>query len=150
MKKFFANLFNTKNSKKTLGIIIGTIVVIAIVVVGSLFATDVIGDKNKKLQKKLETKLEELGRDFYESYYYDEHGKDDQSKKEFAKKYANQGVIINLDNIVKTNYSKKQDVLNEFKNSSGQACDYKKTKVAIYPKEPYGVKDYDIKVTLEC
>ena len=150
MKEFLGKMFSVENRKKSIAIICGIVAAIVVIVVVILFATGTIGNKNKKVEKQLTTRLEELGRNFYEEYYYKQVGKDDEARKEFVKGYSQNGIKINLANLARSNTTEQEKILNEFKNADGEACNSSNTKVAIYPKEPYGAKDYDIKVTLDC
>jgi hypothetical protein len=150
MKEFLGKMFSVENRKKSISIICGIVAAIVVMVIVILFATGILGNKNKKVEKQLTARLEELGRNFYEDFYYNQVGKDDEARKEFVKGYSQNGIKINLDNLARSNTTKQESILNEFKNASGEACNSSNTKVAIYPKEPYGVKDYEIKVTLDC
>ena len=143
-------MFNDKNRKKSIGIICGIVAIIIVIVVAVLFINGIFNNKNKKLEKELTNRLEELGRSFYENYYYIQVGKDDASRIEFVKRHAKDSIRTDLANIARINSSEQQNILNEFKNAYGESCNASGTRVAIYPKEPYGVRDYDIEVTLDC
>jgi len=92
----------------------------------------------------LENELLEIGKYFYEDYYYQSiiiYGKKPQS---FLADFKDIGIKINLLNLA--NLSKyKEKIDKDFKN-----CDSKETKVTIYPKDPYGSGDYEIEVSLSC
>lgn len=150
MKEFFRNMFKKENRKKSIAIICAIVVAIAVIVVVVLFATGTIGNKNKKVEKQLTARLEELGRNFYEEYYYKQVGKDEEARKNFVKGHAQNGIKIDLANLARANTIEQQNILNAFANATGDACSTTGTKVAIYPKEPYGPKDYEIKITLDC
>ena len=148
MKELLRKMFNSKNKKRSIGIICGVVALIVVIVLVLIF--NPFGGKNKKIEKQLTARLEELGKNFYENYYYNQLGKDDDAKKEFVKGYAHGGIKIDLANIARTNTTEADKIIAEFKNANGDACDTSESKVIIYPKEPYGSKDYTIKVHLEC
>ena len=88
--------------------------------------------------------MTELAKNFYENYYYDQVG------SEFVKGHAENGIKIDIANLARINNSDSQAILEEFKNSAGENCDSTKSKVTIYPKDPYGKTDYELKIDLEC
>lgn len=134
-----------KNKKNLLLIGGGVLIVVIAVVVGVV----VFASGNNK--KSLEKSLMEMGRDFYENFYYDATGKTDKEKVDFVKKFEKIGVKIDLDNLGRYNSSKNKDKVAEFINTSTKKeCDKNETRAIIYPKSPYGKKDYEIKVELSC
>jgi len=147
MKRFLRRMFNSKNRIKSIAIIAG--VVIAIIAIILLIIFNPFENKNKKIKKELEGRLVELAGYFYENQFYPKNG-DDSSKIEFVKGYVANGVKVDLLNIARSKVNEKDSILAEFKNADGELCDNHNTKVTIYPKEPYGVKDYEVKVFLEC
>ena len=142
MKDFFKNAFSAENRVKTIGIIAGVVVVIAAVVLLLVFKP--FGNKDKKVEKQLNDRMGELAKNFYENYYFDQVG------SEFVKGHAENGIKIDLANLARINNSDSQSVLDEFKNTEGKACNTSTSKVTIYPKEPYGKTDYELKIELDC
>ena len=53
-------------------------------------------------------------------------------------------------NAARINTTEYENILAEFKNADGEPCDTSKSRIEIYPKDPYGIKDYKISITLEC
>ena len=115
-----------------------------------------------------ETKLKELGIVFYEDFYFKSAGNGDTEKrKEFLAKYDQIGIKVSLDNLVR--YYVTTDSYKELENAKNDATvtervealekewfqdkkynyDKDDTKVIIYPKEPYGEKDYTIEVEIK-
>jgi len=135
------DLFSKEKRVKTIAIIAGAIVVIAAVVCLILFGPF---NKSKRIEKKLTNRMQELGKDFYENYYYDQVGKD------FVKNYENNGIKVDLNNLARLNSNDSDAILGEFKNAKGESCNANNTKVTIYPKDPYEKTNYEIKVTLDC
>jgi hypothetical protein len=142
MKEFFKNAFSAENRVKTIGIAAGIVVVIAVIVV--LIVAKPFGNKDKKVEKQLNDRMTELAKNFYENYYFDQVG------SEFVKGHAENGIKIDLANLARINNSDSQSVLDEFKNKDGEACNTTTTKVTIYPKDPYGKTDYELKIELDC
>ena len=104
---------------------------------------------------RLESDLERLGRNFYESYYHEQISAayDADKLKDFLSKYESIGIKVNLDNLERypaTDLDNKA-IIAEFKNSkTDEPCDPTATKISIFPIEPYGKTDYRLETTLAC
>ncbi len=132
------NIFKSKKGK-IIGIII-LIVIVAIISCLCIFS---------KKDNSLEENLEELGRTWYETYYWEHLGNSLEDKANTLSKYTMEGVTIDLNNLSKYPFSEgKIDLF--INKKTGEKCDINMTKVTIIPKEPFGVKDYDIKINLDC
>ena len=142
MKDLLNKAFSAENRTKTIGIIVGVAVVLVVIIV--LLVAKPFGNKDKKVEKQLNDRMSQLAKNFYEDYYFDQVG------SEFVKGHAENGIKIDLANLARINNSDSQSILNEFKNSEGEACDTTKSKATIYPKDPYGKTDYELKIALEC
>ncbi len=149
VKNFFKNLVNFKkdgelNKPKTIVAALMLVVVIVLVVV-------LVIPKGNKQEKELTAKLQELGAQFYEGYYHKAIGSTDEERANNVKKFANIGIKVDLENLIRFN-SDDQDALNKlFVNKKTEAqCDQKNTKVIIYPEGAFGEKDYRIEVQLSC
>jgi len=134
-----------KNNKGFIGIVVGVAILVVLVILGmSLFGSN---------KSKLEKELKEMGKNFYEEYYYDSlknnFKNDGEGFKEYLQKYTEQGFTINLDNLnrIKVNDGKIEDFVN---SKTKEACDVTSTNVIIYPKEGFGKEDYSIEVNLVC
>ena len=99
-------------------------------------------------EQKIERKLKKMAKSFYEDYYYDllveQKGSNDQAIV-YLSNFADTGLKISFDSLklyydenAKMNYTELAD------------CNENATKVIIYPKSPYGNKDYTMKVQLAC
>ena len=132
-------------SKKKIIAIIG---VIAVILVGGFVIYKTMnGSRN---DGKLQNKLEKLGKSFFEDYYYPSQERTQKDVKEFMSKFTHNGIKIDLTNLFKVS-SLDKDLLNEVKVLADELkCDYNKTKIDFLPKEPYGAKDYEMTVDLEC
>ena len=140
MKDLFKKLFSAENRVKTIGIGVGILVVIVgIIVIPGTFAKP-----DSKIEKQLTKKMQEMAKDFYENYYYDQVGSD------FVKQHSEDGIKIDLANLARINNSDSKAVLDEFKNSNGESCNTTNTKATIYPKDPYGKSDYELKINIDC
>lgn len=104
-------------------------------------------------KKKLERRLNELGKTYYEKYY----GLfDADSRSEFLAKYSTLGIKVDLENLARTvadtnNLPSKEKILKDFVNKkTGKECNQTTTKVIFYPQSPYGAKDYKMETQLDC
>lgn len=135
MKEFFSN---KRNIIVCLSVLIVLIVGIVLIV---LFAVPKTG------KSKLEAELKEMGKGFYENFYYDlvvgSNGIDNISKFESI------GIKVDLDNLSRQNQENKKKIEEDFKNNDKE-CNKENTKVTIYPKNPYGKTDYTMEVQLDC
>lgn len=123
-------------SKKNIIIVIAAILVIILVL---LFVTRTA---------RLEKGLENLGSDFYRSYYKtNEKSKDSKSLKSFLSDFKEIGIKVSLTNLEKYNSKGNKRIIKKLKKLE---CDKTNTKVTIYPKSPYGINDFEIKVNLSC
>jgi len=126
-----------------------TLLVVIIVIVGAvaIFGNKSYGSK----MEQYEATLREMGKDFYENYYYERTGKSDEERKNFLSKYSSTGIKIDLENLGRYNgQSNKEKVAELVDPDNKNVCDVKNTKVIIMPKEGYGKTDYEIKVELDC
>ncbi len=138
---------NNKKIMKLIQIILIGVVLIAIFMVILHFT------KASSLEDKLNSKLKNMGEDFYTEFYYPEitKGKSTSEINEFLSSYKDVGIKVNLDNL--SRYKEDEEIkksIEEFKNEKGKKCNDKSTRVIIYPKSPYGNKDYTVKVELDC
>lgn len=108
-----------------------------------------IGNQDRRINKRLNL----VGSDFYENFYYPQLVEDlsDEDIESNFSKYENQGIKVDLDSLLKFNASKYDNLKEEIRNSkTGQYCDLKKTKVIIYPKSPYELQDYRLDTEIDC
>ena len=147
MKEKIKNIIK-KFNKKT--IIICCIIFVVIVAVALILIIKPFG-KSVTHEGKLTTSLEELGRDFYENFYYNQISKDDEERSQFLEKYTDIGIKINLDNLSRFKSDETEEIKKEFVNDeSKEECNLINSMVVIYPKKPYEKTSYSIDVVLEC
>lgn len=129
--------------KKTIKITMGVLVCLVAL-------TGCFGKKTN--EEQLKEKLKEIGKSYYEDYYYVVIKKDEAEKKEVLQKYSDIGVHIDLDNLTRANEGKyKQDIEELFINSkTNETCDRSKTKVHFYPESPYEKGSYRMEIELVC
>lgn len=138
-------------NKKMVGIAGGIIALIVIILLVVFLILPNLGKSEAKVQKDFEGMLREMGKDFYENYYYDNLAKTDEERKDFLKKYQSIGIKIDLENLGRYNSNANKDKVAEFVNpTTNEACDAKNTKVIIYPKEGYSKTEYDMEIELDC
>lgn len=126
------------NSNKNLLIII--VIVVALIIIG----LSINSYKEKKSSPTtISQNLETVGQDFYENYYYSDM---DDEQKTLLAEFKDQGIVINITNL-ETITSLNENLKN---NLIKKECDFDETKIVIYPEEPYGKKDYNLKIELSC
>lgn len=124
-------------------LIISIIVIIAILVLIFLSFNNKKSNNsvNKGNKESLDTILTNLGKNFYEEHYYNKL--DDKSK---LANFQESGLNISL-----TSLNVIMPIPDEVNNKlKSKKCDMDKSKILIYPKDPYSVNDYNIKVELTC
>lgn len=102
---------------------------------------------NTRLGKDARAKIDlrKMTKEFY-GYYYEENNKDNDVKN-FLKNYLLSGLTISLGDM---------EVYIEEKSSGGtkykslEKCDRAKSKIIIYPEEPFSKNDYKLKFDLVC
>lgn len=144
-------IINFFKENKKLIIISGTIIIILVVIL--LLMLFLNNDKAKSNEKELIKTLELMGGAYYEEFYYPQCGDTDKKRAEFIQKFKDTGITTTIDNLKLTKERVKvvKDNIDNLKNSiTEKECDLKNSKVQIVPKEPYGVKDYEVNVTLVC
>lgn len=91
--------------------------------------------------ESLNTILTNLGKKFYEENYYSRLDNKDKladfQESGLNVSITNLEVILPLDEEIKRSLDDRK-------------CNLDNTKIVIYPREPYGIKDYNIKVELVC
>lgn len=106
---------------------------------------------NKSNESELKSLLKNIGIEFYEDFYYDQISASDTERATFLTKYKDIGIKINLDNLSRTNFENISSKIDKFvNNKTKKDCDKSNSKAVIYPKEPYGKKDYTVEVILDC
>ncbi len=137
-----------KEKKIDTRVIIGIVVAVLLI----LIAFFVFANFNKGNNKKeLETSLTEMGRDFYEDFYYDQVGTSAEERTSLLSNFSTVGIKVDLDNLGRYKNGKFKDEISKFINKkTNEKCSKTNTKVIIYPKSPYGKTDYKVEVELDC
>lgn len=126
------------------------IAIAAIVVIGTATVLFFM-NKNQSNEKKLDTSLVEMGREFYEDFYYEQVGTSSDERTNLLSKFTDIGIKVDLDNLGRYKNGEFKEKISEFKNAkTDEKCNKTNTKVIIYPKSPYGKTDYTIKAELDC
>lgn len=131
-------------NKKIIYIIIGVIVVLLIgffLLLSNQKKKETSNDNPKENKEDL---LERIGKNFYEDYYHPEVLT--VAGESLMNNLAQTGISISvsaIDVITPINKETKEYL-------DTKKCDYENTKIFIYPKEPFGISDYTIKVDLAC
>ena len=128
--------------------IIGGIILLIIIITSVLI---MLGNKQQNESQKLLNELKQLGESFYEDFYYNQVGKTEEEKRAFLEKYTDIGIKVSLDNLARSKKDESAEILKKFVNSETNVeCDKTNSMVTIYPKVPYGKKDYRIDANLVC
>lgn len=136
----------TKLNNKKVIIAIVCAVLVVVVAVAAFF---MLG--NKSNEKELEVSLIEMGRDFYEDFYYDQVGASADERTSLLNKFSTVGIKVDLDNLERYKNGKFKEEISEFVNKkTNEKCNKTNTKAVIYPKSPYGKTDYKIEAELDC
>lgn len=136
-----------KINKKVVIMIISIIILVIFASIILFFTLN----KSEDESLKLSSSLKDLGIDFYENFYYKQIGKTDNERKEFLEKYKDIGIKISLDNLSRYKKDDMDDILKQFVNDkTKEECDRNSSMVIIYPKDPYGQKDYTVDAILAC
>lgn len=125
-------------NKKVLFIIIAVLLILA-----AIFFCYAIFNQGDKKESKDEI-ASKLADDFYE-YYYAKLGTDEARRNQALETYVNTGIKISLKNLANTDEETKTIINDNFAD-----CDQEKSQIIIYPKEPYGQKDYEKDYALVC
>lgn len=137
------------DNKKTFIVSGVSLLLVVIVIVGAVMLFGKSYSMSNKAQ--YEKTLMEMGKDFYENYYYERTGKNDEERKAFLSKYSSTGIKIDLENLGRYNgQSNKEKVADLVNPDNKNVCNAKNTKVIIIPKDGYKKSDYEIKVELDC
>ena len=128
-KKAKAKVNNKKKTTITMVIVIG--IVIALFTIGTIICAICYGDK--KHVDPNENYLKTYVSKFYEDDYYLSTSVED------IKNFKDTGVTVNLESLERL-VDAKFDI----------DCNLEKSTVTIYPKDPFGKKDYRITYNLEC
>lgn len=135
-----------KQIKMLLTIIFGIVAITVAVVLIFVFK-----ERQKKEENKLYSTMNTVVKDYYRDYYYVYIlGDDDETRAKNASNYPN-GISLTLRELAKYKVNNEDSILSQFKNyRTGANCNYDKTKIVIYPVEPYGREDIRIDANIVC
>lgn len=131
------NLMDFENIDKK-KIIIGAVILVLFFVLISLLNSFI---RNHNDKKALEQAIVALGEKVYQDGYYG------NLKKE-PKEYEKEGIKITLNDMFKIVDLNSGDYF--YNRKTNKACNINNSYVKIYPKSPYGVKDYELDFVLDC
>lgn len=146
-KKETTTTIESKTDENNLGKIISLIAVLVIIVVVVILSLNgtIVFDKEGRLNNAITS----TGKNFYTEFYYDKISKG-KSKKEVSsslERFKTIGIKVNINSLKKYSYENNKrniDILEKY------GCDSNESKVIIYPKAPYGKKDFTIKSDIKC
>lgn len=127
------------------------IIAIVIIVLAIIAVVSVMLFIKKSNEEELNKSLEEMGKSFYENFYYEQIGNSSDERSALLSKFTTVGIKVDLDNLSRYDDGKFKDEISKFVNNQTNAkCNTTNTKVTIYPKSPYGKTDYSVKTELDC
>lgn len=148
---------NKKNTKvsinKKVFIRAGLFCLVCLVILGLLIfgGIKLFQKINHSTKDELTLYLEEMGKEFYEDFYYEQLGSTLEEKANFLSQYEKIGIKISLDTLSKYKGNIFKDKIDKFINKdNNQKCDKGTTKVIIYPKKPYEKTSYKMVTEIEC
>lgn len=142
-------MMTPKEKKKNM---VGICVVAVVLIVAFVVVFLLTKGFGKSLEEELSDSLTKMGEEFYTEFYYVEISKNKSTTEvaESLEKFKDIGIKINLDNLSRYDNGKNKDEIAKFKNEKGTACNVTNTRAIIYPKSPYGKKDYKVEVEFDC
>ena len=136
---------------KNLKVFLMGLATIALVVLAVLL---IIAFRNRKQKEenKLYNVMTGVVKDYYRDYYYPFIlGDDEETRIDKAKSYKTSGITMSLNDLAKYRVGNEDSILSLFKNyRTGAPCNYDKTKITIYPIEPYGSEDIRVDANIVC
>ncbi len=128
------------------------IIIIIVLMLFTIMVTKSVKAKKMREENKLYTTLNQVATDFYKDYYYKiVLGSDEESRLHKAEYLKEVGINISLRELAKYKINDEDSILSQFKNyKTHENCDYDKTKISIYPQEPYGESDIRIETNIVC
>lgn len=128
-----------------------TIIVSVLIVILVLLLCYFIIFRKTSNETELKNSLNEMGKTFYENFYYEQVGSSSEEKIELLSKFTTIGIKIDLENLGRYENGEFSKDIDQFKNSlTGNQCNKTNTKVIIYPQSPYGKTDYKVEAKLDC
>lgn len=128
-----------KLSKKNIYIIVLCVVVVILATIITLIVVGNKKDKDNKVEG-FDSELKDLGIDFYENTYYANIF--DKSSLSLM----SEGINFSLNSI-----NRSTPISDSLKNKLDEKkCDLDKSVIIFIPKDPYGIKDYELKLELVC
>lgn len=135
-----------RTGKKRIIILAALVIIVVVVIIGAVL---LLGKKSN--EKDLRTSLTEMGRNFYENFYYEQVGSSADEKTTLLSKFTTIGIKVDLENLERYNNGEFSETIKKFKNNkTKEKCSKTSTKAIIYPKSPYGKTDYQIETELDC
>lgn len=125
------------------------IILVLLVIIGTLIIF-LLGKKSYT-SSQMDDKLREMASKFYTEYYYDDIS-DNRSKKEvtdYLSSFKEKGLKVDLETLSDYDSENNDPIIANF-IKDGIECNKNETKAVIYPKSPYGKKDFEIETVIVC
>lgn len=134
-----------ESRKKTKVIVISIILGVLALFLVFLLYTKLVVNSPEARSEKANNKLNDLGGVFYSHYYDSVEETSKENTKNVISNYKDVGFTITLKDL--------KLYLDTYKIEDYSAlddCNEEQTKVTVYPVEPFGKEDYNVRVILEC
>ena len=139
---------NKKSIKRTLILLFVDIIILCLLVFGVI---KLVNTMNTVKKDELTLYLENMGKEFYEDFYYEQLGSTLKEKENFLSMYEEIGIKISLDTLSKYKGNKFKDIIDKFiNNETNESCNRSTTKVIIYPNSPYEKDSYKMETEIDC
>lgn len=140
------------NEKQKKILVYAIIVLLILSVIGLYFFLNYYNENKKTDSERMIEYMENLGKDFYENYYFDQIGELEkqnmiQDATSFLANLENNGISVSLDLVIEQQFRNREEIKKEIKKYD---CDYSATKVVIYPQDPYTKKAYKLEAHVTC
>jgi len=124
-------------------LIISGVVLLSVLVIGIIM---IINSNKETLEEQRTSYLEELGDLFYSRYFdHISSGSTQAEANAELAKFTETGMQVNLDSLSNIDTTRTEKINELFEN-----CNRGRTGVRIFPKEPFGAKDFTLNVNLDC
>lgn len=100
---------------------------------------------------EMDDHLRDMAETFYTEYYYDDisNGRDSEEVKKYLNGFKDMGLKVDLETLSSYDSETNDPIIANF-IKNGIECNKTETKAIIYPKEPYGKKDFEIETIIVC
>ena len=142
---------NKKEQNKIIKVLLLCLIIIIFLCLFGFGINKIIKSITSPKKDELTLYLEDMGKEFYEEFYYEQLGSTLKEKEKFLSQYKDIGIKISLSTLSKYRGNKFKNMIDKFINKdTKEQCNINTTKVIIYPKAPYEKDSYKMVTEIEC